>query len=69
MFNALSYHYKMSHEEIGRLTLHQFNSKVEFLNKMFSEKDDPKPRSVYNEKTSASNPENRKAFELAIGVK
>ena len=39
MFNAIAYHYKMEHKEIGKLTIHQFNSKVEFLNKMFSDKE------------------------------
>ena len=63
MFNALCYHYKMSNADVGNLTLHQFNSKVEFLNKMFSEN-----KSDTND-NSASNPVNRGILDSAFGVK
>ena len=59
MFNAVSYHYKMSLEEIGQLTVHQFNSKIEFLSRMFSDK---KPE----QNTSSSN---YGILDQAYGVK
>jgi hypothetical protein len=38
MINFLCYHYKISNDDIKKLTVHQFNQKVEFLNKIFSDK-------------------------------
>ena len=58
MFNAVSYHYKMSLKEIGQLTVHQFNSKIEFLSRMFSDKK--------QEDTSSSN---YGILDKAYGVK
>jgi len=36
MINFLSYHYKINNEEIRKLTVHQFNQKMEFLNKILN---------------------------------
>ena len=39
----------MGNEEIGKLTVHQFRAKVEFLNKMFSDnKQEEKPSTDYS---------------------
>ena len=38
MFNAICYHYKISNDDICNLTIHQFYSKIGFLNNMFSDK-------------------------------
>ena len=38
----------MSIEDIGNLTVHQFNKKVVFLNKMFSDKTEDKPKPSQN---------------------
>ena len=38
MINFLCYHYKISNDSVRKLTVHQFNQKIEFLNKIFSDK-------------------------------
>ena len=65
MFNAICYHYKISNDDICNLTIHQFNSKIEFLNKMFSDK----PDNSTSQNGSVSNPFNKAILDNAFGVK
>jgi len=53
----------MTHADVGKLTLHQFNSKVEFLNKIFSENEGG------STDTSVTNPVNRGILDKSFGVK
>ena len=38
----------MSNDDIGKLTIHQFNKKVDFLNKLFSDKEEPTEKPSQN---------------------
>ena len=67
MINFLSYHYKINNEEIRKLTVHQFNQKMEFLNKILNP--DKEDKQQDNSSVSANSPAGMAIADNIFGVK